>query len=285
MRLNFERAAAWCALALSSAVLASGASSAIAAEAAGQSAFPTAIVDNPCQPPPARVPRDAPAAQQEAYRAAEAQRVQRDWPNLCRYKASNAEVKAPVKVVFMGDSITEGWARQDPELFKDGVVGRGISAQTSPQMLLRFYSDVVALKPQVVHIMTGTNDAAGNTGPITMQDYKNYIMAMVDLAQANGIKVVIASIPPADHFFWSQSHRPAQTIAAMNQWLKSYAAEKGLVYADYYSALAEPDGSFKKAWAPDGVHPTAEGYAVMRPIAQRAIAAAMAQPARRTAAR
>ena len=274
MRLMFERAAAWCVLALSAGALAFGAAPAGAAEAAA-SGFPTAIVDNPCQPAPVAPPRDAPAAQQEAYRAAEAQRVQRDWPNLCRYKADNAAIKGPVKVVFIGDSITQGWARQDPELFKDGIVGRGISAQSSPQMVLRFYSDVVALKPQVVHIMTGTNDAAGNTGPITLQDYKNYIMAMVDMARANGIKVVIGSIPPADHFWWSPTHRPAQTIVAMNQWLKSYAAQKGLVYADYHAVLAEPDGSFKRAWAPDGVHPTAEGYAAMRPVAQRAIAAAL----------
>lgn len=237
------------------------------------SGFPTALVDNPCPPPLTPPAQTASQAERDAFAAEQAARAQKDWPNLCRYKADNAALRARPRVVFMGDSITQGWVR-DTELFKDGFVGRGISAQTSPQMLVRFYPDVVALHPQVVHIMAGTNDAAGNTGPSTMQDFKNNIMAMVDLARANGIKVVLASIPPADHFYWSPTHHPAQTIVEMNRWLRSYAAEKGLVYADYYTALAEPSGAFKSTLANDGVHPTAAGYAVMRPIALRAIAEA-----------
>jgi lysophospholipase L1-like esterase len=236
--------------------------------------FPTALVDNPCPPPLTPPARDAPQAERDAFTAEQATRAQRDWANLCRYKAANATVTERPRVVFMGDSITQGWAR-DAELFKDGVVGRGISAQTTPQMLVRFYPDVIALRPQVVHIMAGTNDAAGNTGPTTMQDFKNNIMAMVDLARANGVKVVLGSIPPAAHFYWSPTHRPAETIVEMNRWLRAYAQEKGLVYADYYTALAEPNGAFKASLANDGVHPTAAGYAVMRPIALQAIAAAM----------
>ena len=162
------------------------------AAAAGETpAFPTALVDNPCPPPLVPPARGAPAAEAEAFRQAQAERQSRDWPNLCRYRADNAAVTQPVRVVFIGDSITQGWPRADPELFSNGVVGRGISAQATPHMVLRFYPDVVALKPQVVHIMTGTNDAAGNAGPSTMQDYKNNIMAMVDLARAIGIKVVL----------------------------------------------------------------------------------------------
>jgi lysophospholipase L1-like esterase len=258
------------------AAIAAGSPAARAADPA-PSPFPTALVDNPCPPPLTAPARDAPAVEREAYAKAQADRAAKDWPNLCRYKAANAAITGPVRVVFMGDSITQAWAAADRDLFSDGVVGRGISSQSTPQMVLRFYSDVIALKPQVVHIMTGTNDAAGNTGPSTVRDYTYNIMTMVELAQAHGIKVVLASIPPAAAFWWSPTHRPAETIVGLNAWLKNYAAEKGLVYVDYHAVLSEPDGSFKKALANDGVHPNAAGYALMRPLAEQAIAAALAR--------
>lgn len=207
---------------------------------------------------------------------------QYDWPWLCRFRAEDAAIDpahAP-EAVFMGDSITEGWGRDDPDFFAHGFVDRGISGQTTPQMLLRFMQDVVALHPRVVHIMAGTNDIAGNTGPNTPEDFRNNIRAMVELAKANHIAVVIASIPPSDHFSWQPALHPSDRIVALNAWLRDYASAEGLVYADYYTVLAGPHGELPAAYSGDGVHPVPAGYAVMRPIAERAIAAAEAQQAR-----
>lgn len=198
-----------------------------------------------------------------------------DWAWLCRYQAANQALAGkPVDTVLIGDSITEGWVNQDPGFFVGGTVGRGISGQTSPQLLVRFWQDVIALRPKVVHIMIGTNDIAGNTGPTSPEAYKNAIRAMVTLARANHIAVVLGSIPPADRFSWAPQHKPASTVAALNQWLKDYAAAEGLVYADYHGALAGPAGEFPPALAPDGVHPNKAGYAAMRPIAEQAISQA-----------
>lgn len=237
-----------------------------------------AMVDAPC-PPPAPPPPPRPAtpptpAQREADNQAYQRRVAaqraRDFPWLCRFKADNAAL-APgsTRIVFMGDSITEGW--KDTALFAPGVVNRGISGQTTPQMLGRFYQDVIALRPRVVHIMAGTNNVAGNTGPSTPEDFKNDIRAMADLAKANGIAAVIASIPPADRFFWRQDIQPAAQIKSLNGWLRSFAAERGLVYADYYTAMTTPSGAMKPEYARDGVHPTLEGYGAMRKIAEAAL--------------
>ena len=202
-------------------------------EEPGKLAAPqTAMVDHPCPP----VGTDTWAGSESI--------IQNDWASLCRYRAANAALdpkQRPV-AVFMGDSITERWNELDPDFFAHGFLDRGISGQTSPQMLVRFMADVVALHPQVVHIMAGTNDVAGNTGPNSPEDFKNNIRAMVDLARANGISVVIGSIPPADHFGWSPEFRPARQIAELNRWLRDYASAEGLVYADYYAALADmPD--------------------------------------------
>jgi lysophospholipase L1-like esterase len=171
----------------------------------------------------------------------------------------------------MGDSITEFWARADTTLFSNGVVGRGISGQTSPQMLLRFMQDVVELHPRVVHIMAGTNDVAGNTGPTSAQDFQNNIMAMVELAKAHKIKVVLASIPPASAFPWHPGLQPAADIVALNTWLRGYAKSSGSSYVDYYSALVDPQGGFQKALSNDGVHPNRDGYAKMQSLALKAI--------------
>src|SRR5690242_8262477 len=148
------------------------------------------------------VPSQSPAAKQSSERAA-AQRRARDWADLCRYRADDAARTTDARVVLMGDSITDFWRQGDPSLFGRGIVDRGISGQTSSQMLVRFWPDVIALHPRVVQILAGTNDIAGNTGPTTEQDYENDIMAMVTLARAHGIRVLLGSIPPALSFWWT----------------------------------------------------------------------------------
>ena len=187
---------------------------------------------------------EQPCGDQNGLSAQDPRVVSQDWPWLCRYREANLAAQAATpQVVFMGDSITEGWGYSDGDFFDQGPnrqwANRGISGQTSPQMLLRFWQDVIALHPRVVHIMAGTNDVAGNTGPNRIEDYKNNIRAMATLARANGIAVVLASVPPADHFAWKPAMQPAPRVAEMNAWLKDYAATQKFVYADYYAAMAD----------------------------------------------
>jgi lysophospholipase L1-like esterase len=201
-----------------------------------------------------------------------------DWAYVARYRDANlslAAVSAPRRVVFMGDSITEGWANQPFIKENPDFVGRGISGQTSPQMLVRFRTDVIALRPALVHLMAGTNDIAQNTGPETPADIEGYIRDMVELALANKIKVVLASIPPAREFYWHRGLEPARQIRALNDWLREYAASRGLVYIDYWSVLATADGAMKPQYSTDGVHPNAAGYEAMRPLASAAIESAL----------
>lgn len=200
-----------------------------------------------------------------------------DWAQLCRYKAENAEAmaKGRPRVVFLGDSITELWRAGDPGLFSDKVLDRGISGQTTSQILLRFQADVVALHPDVVHLMAGTNDVAQNTGPISDEDILANIRAMIELAQANHIKVVLASIPPMARPFWRPEILSAARIARLNDALRGLAAERGLVFVDYTSALRDADGGFRANLANDGVHPNRDGYALMRPLAEHALAEAL----------
>lgn len=228
-------------------------------------------------PAPGMMEQSCPASREGLW-ALDPKVLQNDWAWLCRYRTENAQVDPtnPPEVVFMGDSITENWSRGDPALFAKGWLNRGISGQTSPQMLVRFWPDVIALRPDVVHIMAGTNDLAGNTGPTTPEAYKNNIRAMVQLAKAHGIVVVLGSIPPADRFEWAPQHKPAPWIAEFNAWLKAYAAEQGMVYADYFSVLAGPNGELKPDFGPDGVHPNAAGYTAMREVAEVAITEAFA---------
>jgi len=230
-------------------------------------------------PPPGMVDAPCPVVPAEPdpawWKALGAYNRNNDWPWLCRFVQDNAALKARPTVVFMGDSITEGWLVRDPAMFTPGRIDRGISGQTTPQMLLRFWQDVIALKPKVVHIMAGTNDLAGNTGPNSPEGYRNNIRAMVDLARANRIAVILGSIPPAARFGWQPAVEPLRRIAELNVWLKAYAAERHLVYADYHAVLATPEGAMKPELSPDGVHPNAAGYKLMRPIAEAALKAAL----------
>ena len=201
-----------------------------------------------------------------------------DWGGLTRYGSADAELDAPApgesRVVFLGDDITEAW-NADGFFPGRAYLNRGIRRQTTPQMLVRFRQDVVALKPAVVIIQGGTNDVAGVSGPGTRGTLSDNIMSMTELAQANGIRVVLASILPICDCVSSQTSLRSQVrIADFNQWIHGYAAEKGAVYLDYYSALA--DGrNFRPALTRDGLLPNAAGYAVMAPLAERAIAEAL----------
>jgi lysophospholipase L1-like esterase len=274
-----------CNLALLGAVLVAGP---IAAPA--QAPAPAAkMTDSPCPPPPPAPSRKMLAAMLEPgakpppmpareeklreYLKKHAEDLARDFADTCHYKSDNAAILkgAHPTVVFMGDSITEGWGVADPSLFSRGVLDRGISGQTSPQMLARFYQDVVALHPRAVHIMAGTNDVAGNTGPSSPDDFESNIRAMVDLARSNHIQVILASIPPAERFPWRPDIQPVEQIRQLNAWLRQFADQHKLIYADYHSSLTTPSGAFRPELSNDGVHPNSDGYAAMRPIADAAL--------------
>jgi lysophospholipase L1-like esterase len=197
-----------------------------------------------------------------------------DWAWLARYREDNEKLLASgakVDTVFLGDSITEGWARTDADFFSKGIVGRGISAQTTPQLLVRMHADVIALKPRVVHIMAGTNDIAHNTGPMTAQDSQNNFMAMCEIAKAHRIHVVLGSVPPASKYWWRPEVQPKAEAVALNEWMRGYAKSIGAKYADYAAVLTDAQGNVKTELAKDEVHPGKEGYAVMRPVAEAAI--------------
>jgi len=206
-----------------------------------------------------------------------------DWAQLGRYAADNEALPVPVagepRVVFLGDSITDSWGRKPGTIFFPGkpYVNRGISGQTTPQMLVRFEQDVVRLHPAVVVILAGTNDVAGNTGPETPAMIEDNFRAMTDIARQNGIRPVLASITPAAAYPWRPGVVSVPVILELNGWLKQYCAEQHLVYLDYYSAMADEDGAMKPGLSSDGVHPTEAGYAVMAPLAEAAIAAALKQ--------
>ncbi|MGF7150453.1 lysophospholipase L1-like esterase [Sphingomonas zeicaulis] len=197
-----------------------------------------------------------------------------DFAGLCRYRAENAKLPAATaaRVVFMGDSITEGWLRERPSWFANkNRVDRGISGQTTAQMLLRFQADVIALKPKLVHILAGTNDVAGNTGPTSQADIRNNITAMVDLAEANKIRVVIGTVLPARHYFWRPEVDPVRGIADLNAWIRTLAQARKLTLIDYFAAMDDGRGGLSTADATDGVHPTPAGYAKMEALAAPAI--------------
>ena len=214
-----------------------------------------------------------------------------DWANLGRYRESNRTVGAPApgdaRVVFMGDSITDAWQQTRYGGFFPGkpYVDRGISGQTTPQMLIRFRPDVIALSAKAVVILAGTNDIAGNTGPMTDEQIEGNLASMADLARANGIRVVFSSILPVSEYHVrpgdtsppQTTRRPMARIKALNAWMKDYAAANGHVYLDYFSAMTDAAGLLRSELSEDDLHPNAAGYAIMAPLAEAAIRVALRQ--------
>ena len=203
-----------------------------------------------------------------------------DWANLARYREANAKLPPPAagerRVVFMGNSITDSWAPLFDSLFPGKpYVGRGISGQTTPQMLVRFRQDVVALHPSAVVILAGTNDIAGNTGPSSLEMIEDNIASMAEIAKANDIRVVLSSVLPVYDYPWRKGLEPAPKIVALNAWMRNYAATHGAIYLDYHSAMADARQGLPPALSKDGVHPNEAGYRVMAPLTEKAIAAAL----------
>lgn len=204
-----------------------------------------------------------------------------DWPNLNKYQNENANLK-PVaqgdkRIVFIGDSITEFWRVLNPEYFAaKPYINRGISGQTTPQILIRFRADVIALKPAAVVILAGINDIAGNTGPSTLEMIANNIFSMAELAKANQIKVILCTVLPAYDFSWKPNQNPAEKVVALNKMIKKYADANGILYLDYFSAMADEHNGLKTAYSEDGVHPNKLGYQIMAPLAEKAITEVLA---------
>lgn len=207
-------------------------------------------------------------------------RLRTDWPWLTRYREANAvDATLPAqrrRCVFIGDSITQGWKDARPAFFEvNGFVGRGIGGQTTPQMLVRFTPEVVALKPAAVHILAGTNDIAGNTGPYDPVATRNNLSAMTALAKAAGIRVILGSVTPAATYPWKPDLHPDQEIPRLNAWIRTFAGEQGCVFADYTAVMDDGRAGMKPGLAYDRVHPTQDGYAVMEPVALAAIRQAL----------
>lgn len=199
-----------------------------------------------------------------------------DWANLKRFQQENYELMLAKahenRVVFMGNSITEGWLSIRPEFFKNKpYVNRGISGQTTPQMLIRFRQDVIHLKPSTVVLLAGINDIAENTGPSTIEMIANNIISMAELAKANHINVIICSVLPANNFPWREGLKPAEKVRKLNAILQSYSYENKLAYVDYYSAMVNDSNGLKKELGEDGIHPNKNGYLIMEPILEKAI--------------
>ena len=212
-----------------------------------------------------------------------------DWPNLARYREANRALAAPgpgeQRVVFMGDSITDAWPQPRFGAFFPGkpYVGRGISGQTTPQMLIRFRPDVIALQAKAVVVLAGTNDIAGNTGPMTDEQIQGNLASMAELAKANGIRVIFSSILPVSEYHVrpgdtappQTTRRPMARITALNAWMKEFAAANGHVYLDYAAAMSDAKGLLRAELSEDDLHPNAAGYAIMGPLADAAIQAAL----------
>ncbi len=204
------------------------------------------------------------------------EQLKTDWANLKRYASENQELKAPAKaenrIVFMGNSITEFWKVTDSSFFiNKHYIDRGISGQTTPQMLVRFRPDVLALRPSVVVILAGINDIAENTGPISLENIYGNIISMIQLARVNKIRVVISSILPANAFPWRPLIKPAEKIEKLNSMLEAYCKTNKIIYLDYYSKMVDENKGLDKRFTGDGVHPTLAGYKIMEPLVEIAI--------------
>ncbi|MBA0884207.1 SGNH/GDSL hydrolase family protein [Flavobacterium undicola] len=199
-----------------------------------------------------------------------------DWTYLSKYQEENTTLPPPEpdenRVVFLGDSITEFWSKEQPIFFQNkSYINRGISGQTTPQMLLRFRSDVIALNPKIVVILAGGNDIAGNTGPATTEMITNNLFSMIELAQVHHIKVILCSVLPANFFYWNPKEKPADRIIELNTILKEYALLKEILFVDYYSAMVDDQKGLKTVFSEDRVHPNTVGYQIMSPLIEKAI--------------
>jgi lysophospholipase L1-like esterase len=224
------------------------------------------------------------------YQKSNLDRVYNDWAFFAKFRDANNALPPPAageaRVVFMGDSITEGWGQSgvtpppDRPAFFPGkpYLNRGISGQTTPQMLVRFRPDVINLKPKVVVILAGINDIAENTGKTTLEAIEDNFSSMSEIARANGIRVVLCSTLPASAFPWHPGLEPAPKVKALNTWLKSYAAKNNLVYVDYYTLMANAEGGLKADLGSDGVHPNKLGYEIMAPLVEAGIADSLMKP-------
>lgn len=239
------------------------------------------------QTAPTPTPAAAAITADQLARLERAEKKLLDWPDLARFREANAKLAAPAKgddrVVFMGDSITDWWKLEDAFPGKP-YVNRGISGQTTPQMLIRMRPDVIDLKPKVVVFLAGTNDISGNTGPMMLEDIQRNLQSMAELAKANGIRVVMASVLPINDYgklngapITRSGRRPPETIIALNKWIKEYCAANNHIYLDYFSASVDEKGFLKTELAEDGLHPNEKGYALMKPLAEKAIAHALKQ--------
>jgi lysophospholipase L1-like esterase len=217
----------------------------------------------------------AAAAAAAADEAIVIERLKNDWAELRRYRTDDEALhwKAadPERVVLLGDSITDGWPK-DAALWDPHFVNRGISGQTTPQMLVRLRPDVIELGARTLVLLAGTNDIAGNTGPATDEEIEGNIASIAELAHAHGIRVVLCSILPVKAYPWSPALRPAKRVLAVNAWIRAYAAKNGFTYVDYHTPMKDDEDGLPGKFADDGVHPNAAGYAVMRKLLGEALA-------------
>ena len=200
-----------------------------------------------------------------------------DWANLNKYKEENRKIRSQLfdenRIVFFGDSITEQWLEIVPDFFlKNNYINRGIGGQTTPQMLIRFRNDVIKLNPSVVHILAGTNDIAGNTGPTTLGMILDNIISMVELAKVNNIKVLLSSVLPVYDYPWVPGLNPAKKIVELNKMISQYAKENSISYINYYLKMVDDHGGLKKEYTTDGVHLTKIGYEkIMIPMVKKSL--------------
>ncbi|HEV2488019.1 MAG TPA: SGNH/GDSL hydrolase family protein [Terracidiphilus sp.] len=234
----------------------------------------------PAQASPATPATTASGHPNDDYWRKHDQQLLTDFPWLARFKEDDLKLGPPApgedRVVFMGDSITQGW-HLDVSFPGKPYINRGISGQTTPQMVLRFHQDVIQLKPKVVIILAGINDIAGNTGPMTLEETEDNLASMAEIATANQIKVVLCSVLPAFDFPWSPGQYPAHKVVALNDWIKTYAEAKGFVYVNFYSPMKDDRGGLPPTLSKDGVHPLPAGYAIMAPLAEAGIEKAVKQ--------